>query len=291
MKDNRTSLSTAPKPTNLSGSTSRPHISNAAAIARAWQDAAFAKQLKEDVDKNKDYMGSCSRGRILICAQSNAAVDELVSRITREGLYNRDGTVYKPYLVRVGNAKTVHSNSLPFFIDTLVDNRMAEEKMNVNDAKNDMSKDRVTVLRSNLEKLADTIRSYEAKRANLREGNSDSKSLFEGEACNAADGTRELSGAELEARLRVLYGKKKIMYTDLAAIQARERKANEETKALRHKFRKAILKEAEIVVTTLSGCGGDLYGVCSESVSGQRFSSSSESVLFDAVVVDEAAQV
>lgn len=289
MKDTRT-LTAAPKPTSLSSSTSRPHISNAAAIARAWQDAAFARQLKEDVDKNKDNMGSCSRGRILICAQSNAAVDELVSRITREGLYNRDGTIYKPYLVRVGNAKTVHSNSLPFFIDTLVDNRMAEEKMNVNDAKNDMSKDRVTVLRSNLEKLADTIRSYEAKRANLREGNSDSKSLFEGEACNA-DGMKELSGAELEARLRVLYGKKKEMYTDLAAIQARERKANEETKALRHKLRKAILKEAEIVVATLSGCGGDLYGVCSESVSGQRFSSSSESVLFDAVVVDEAAQV
>nr|GMC77348.1 putative helicase magatama 3 [Ipomoea batatas] len=288
MKDTRT-LTAAPKPTSLSSSTSRPHISNAAAIARAWQDAAFARQLKEDVDKNKDNMGSCSRGRILICAQSNAAVDELVSRITREGLYNRDGTIYKPYLVRVGNAKTVHSNSLPFFIDTLVDNRMAEEKMNVNDAKNDMSKDRVTVLRSNLEKLADTIRSYEAKRANLREGNSDSKSLFEGEACNA-DGMKELSGAELEARLRVLYGKKKEMYTDLAAIQARERKANEETKALRHKLRKAILKEAEIVVATLSGCGGDLYGVCSESVSGQRFSSSSESVLFDAVVVDEAAQ-
>ncbi|XP_019193568.1 PREDICTED: uncharacterized protein LOC109187727 [Ipomoea nil] len=289
MKDTRT-LSAAPKPTSLSSSTSRPHISNAAALARAWQDAALARQLKEDVDKNKDYMGSCSRGRILICAQSNAAVDELVSRITREGLYNRDGTIYKPYLVRVGNAKTVHSNSLPFFIDTLVDNRMAEEKMNVNDAKNDTSKDRVTLLRSNLEKLADTIRSYEAKRANLREGNSDSKSLFEGEACNAADGMKELSGAELEARLRVLYGKKKEMYTDLAAIQGRERKANEETKALRHKLRKAILKEAEIVVTTLSGCGGDLYGVCSESVSGQRFSSSSESVLFDAVVVDEAAQ-
>ncbi|MCD7466948.1 hypothetical protein HAX54_004050 [Datura stramonium] len=98
-----------------------------------------------------------------------------------------------------------------------------------------------------------------------------------------------MSDAEVEAKLRILYEKKKSIYMDLAAAQAREKKANEEIKALRHKLRKAILKEAEIVVTTLSGCGGDLYGVCAASVSGQRFCSSSEGVLFDAVVIDEAA--
>ncbi|VFQ65565.1 unnamed protein product [Cuscuta campestris] len=288
IKDNRTP-SAAPKATGLFGCTSRPQVSNAVAVARAWQDAALAKQLKDDIDKSKDNMGSCSKGRILVCAQSNAAVDELVSRITREGVHDRDGTFYKPYLVRVGNARTVHQNSIPFFIDTLVDNRISDDKINKNDARNDANKDRVTFLRSNLEKLADAIRSYEAKRANLKGGDSDSQSLFEGDACNA-ESMKELSGTELEAKLRVLYDKKKAMHTDLATTLARERKANEETKALRHKLRRAILKEAEIVVTTLSGCGGDLYGVCAESVSGHRFRSSSESVLFDAVVVDEAAQ-
>ncbi|CAH9118726.1 unnamed protein product [Cuscuta europaea] len=290
MKGNTTPTSAVPKAASLFGGSSRPQVSIAVATARAWQNAALARQMQDDVDKTKNNMGSCSRGRILICAQSNAAVDELVSRITREGIRDRDGTMYKPYLVRVGNARTINQNSIPFFIDTLVDNRMADEKMNMNDARNnDTSKDRVSFLRSSLEKLAETIRSYEAKRANLGHGNSDSKSLFEVEACNA-DAIKELSDAELEAKLRVLYQKKKEMNTDLATILARERKANEEFKALRHKLRKAILKEAEIIVTTLSGCGGDLYGVCSESVSGQRFRGSSENVLFDAVVVDEAAQ-
>ncbi|KAL0354364.1 UNVERIFIED_CONTAM: Helicase SEN1 [Sesamum radiatum] len=178
---------------------------------------------------------------------SNAAVDELVARISSEGLYGCDGHRYKPYLVRVGNAKTVHPNSLPFFIDTLVENRLGEEKRNTRDEKkSSTSADSLTTLRTNLEKLVDRIRYYESKRASLQEGNSDCKNLV-----------------------------KEIV---------------EMPRVLRHKYRTAILKEAEIVVTTLSGCGGDLYGVCSESTSGHKFISSSENTLFDAVVIDEAAQ-
>ncbi|XP_059288718.1 uncharacterized protein LOC132042120 isoform X1 [Lycium ferocissimum] len=286
--DTKRSSNGGPKSTGMSRTASRQRICQAAAVARAWQDAALARQLNEDLENDKP-MGNCSKRRILICAQSNAAVDELVSRITSEGLYGSDGTMYKPYIVRVGNAKTVHPNSLPFFIDTLVDHRIAEEKMNATDSTNDADKDTLTFLRSNLEKLVDTIKCYEAKRASLRDGNSDSNCLLEGDT-DKADNAKELSDAEVEAKLRILYEKKKSIYMDLAAAQAREKKANEETKALRQKLRKAILKEAEIVVTTLSGCGGDLYGVCAASVSSQRFSSSSEGVLFDAVVIDEAAQ-
>ena len=45
------------------------------------------------------------------------------------------------------------------------------------------------------------------------------------------------------------------------------------------------------MVSTLSGCGGDLYAVCAESILSCKFGSSSENTLFDAVVIDEAAQV
>ncbi|XP_059642145.1 uncharacterized protein LOC132284095 isoform X2 [Cornus florida] len=275
------------KPSNTSCSTSKLQISQSAAIARAWQDAALARQLNEESERTCKFTGSCTRGRVLICAQSNAAVDELVSRISTEGLYGSDGLVYKPYLVRVGNPKTVHPNSLPFFIDTLVDHRLAE-RMNAPDAKNDMYGD-LTALRSNLEKLVDRIRFFEAKRANLQDRNSNSKGLLEGDALKGDDG-KEMCDSEIAAKLRKLYEKKKAIYIDLAAAQAHEKKAYEESKALKHKLRKSILREAEIVVTTLSGCGGDLYGVCSESISSHKFRSSSENTLFDAVVIDEAAQ-
>lgn len=237
-------------------------------------------------NEEKNCKPKCSTsGRVLICAQSNAAVDELVSRICAEGLYGNDGLMYKPYLVRVGNAKTVHPNSLPYFIDTLVENRMAQERMNASVPGKDTSADSSTVLRSKLEKLVDRIQFYEEKRANLGEGNSGSKVLPE------VDSAKEMCDAEIGARLRKLYVDKKAVYTDLAAAQAREKKLNEESRALKHKLRKSILKEAEIVVTTLSGCGGDLYTVCAESISNHKFGSPNEHTLFDAVVIDEAAQV
>ncbi|KZV27524.1 hypothetical protein F511_04575 [Dorcoceras hygrometricum] len=271
----------------LSSSSTNQRISQSAAIARSWQDAALARQLNEEAEKKKKIMRNCSRGRILICAQSNAAVDELVARISCEGLYGHDGLMYKPYLVRVGNAKTVHPNSLPFFLDTLIENRLKEEKGNkIDEKQSGTTTDSLLITRANLEKLVDKIRYYEAKRASLQEGHPDSKNQVEG----GYPDTVELPEAELKEKLRKLYEKKKTLYADLANIQARERKASDEIRTLRQKFRAAILKEAEIVVTTLSGSGGDLYGVCSESISGQNFNSSHESSLFDAVVIDEAAQ-
>lgn len=257
-----------------------PRISQTAAIARAWQDAALAKQLSEDVHGNSKSVESSARGRVLICAQSNAAVDELVSRISSLGFHGSDGKMYKPYLVRVGNVKTVHPNSLPFFVDTLVDQRLVEERMRVCNEKNETSVDSLVALRSNLEKLVDRIRFFETKRATLRDGNDDVKNSSE-----------EMSDTEIGLKLRKLYEQKKQIYKDLSNVQTQEKKANEEIKFLRRKLRKSILQEAEIVVATLSGCGGDLYGVCSESVSTKNFGFPSEHTLFDAVVIDEAAQV
>ncbi|PRQ51867.1 putative helicase senataxin, P-loop containing nucleoside triphosphate hydrolase [Rosa chinensis] len=264
-----------------------PKINQAAAIARAWQDAALARQLNEDVQRNTKSIESSMRGRVLICAQSNAAVDELVSRISSHGLYGSDGKTYKPYLVRVGNVKTVHPNSLPFFLDTIVDQRLADERMKLNDTKNDLSLESSITLRANLEKLVDRIRFYEAKRANLSDRNTDLKSSDD--TCKEDDG-KEMSDAEIAFKLRKLYEEKRQIYKDLSSVQQQEKKINEEIKGLRYKLRKSILREAEIVVTTLSGCGGDLYGVCSESMSSHKFSSPSEHTLFDAVVIDEAAQ-
>ncbi|XLU25568.1 uncharacterized protein [Arachis hypogaea] len=266
---------------------SRPKISQSVAIARAWQDAALARQMSEDVQSSLKSFRSSVRQRVLICAQSNAAVDELVSRISNHGLYGSNGKMYKPYLVRVGNAKTVHPNSLPFFIDTLVDQRVTEEKMHLNEGKKDMKVD-LSVLRSNLEKLVDSIRFYESKRADLRDGNSNVRSHLHDDS-HVGD-EKEMSDTEIKVTLRKLYEQKHQLYKDLSNVQAQEKKVNEETRSLRNKLRKSILMEAEIVVTTLSGCGGDLYGVCSETMLSSKFGGPSELTLFDAIVIDEAAQ-
>ncbi|XP_068638867.1 helicase SEN1 isoform X1 [Aristolochia californica] len=269
------------------GTNQRSKISQSAAIARAWQDAAFARQLmkeeKKDSSVSKEY--TAVRGRVLICAQSNAAVDELVARISNEGLYGCDGRMFKPYLVRVGNAKTVHPNSLPFFIDTLVEQLLAEEQMKESNTVMDSDEVSSAALRSKLERLVENIQFYETKRADLRDVGT-SKSEDVPKEVNEP----EMSDTVIAAKLKVLYGKKKALYVELASAQAREKKTSEERKNLKHKLRKSILREAEIVVTTLSGSGGDVYGVCSESISGSRFGCPVEDSLFDAIIIDEAAQ-
>ncbi|KAL5699448.1 hypothetical protein ACHQM5_030351 [Ranunculus cassubicifolius] len=296
-RDADTKESSSLKPNNSAfSSNSRSQISQSAAIARAWQDAAVARQLNKDEREHSELVENATRARVLICAQSNAAVDELVSRISCEGLYGTDGKPCKPYLVRVGNRKTVHPSSLPFFIDTLVDQRLAEEKMIDNIAKDDLGGDTSMLLRSNLEKLVDRIRFYEAKRAKIRDGNTDSKSSSENSeskengATKEDDDERDMSDAAVGAMLNKLYDQKREISKDLFLAQTREKKTSEEIKALKIKLRKTILREAQIVVTTLSGSGGDLYGVCSESFSNYKFGSFSENTLFDAVVIDEAAQ-
>ncbi|GAV59440.1 AAA_11 domain-containing protein/AAA_12 domain-containing protein [Cephalotus follicularis] len=272
-----------------SSTNSKQQVSQSVAIARAWQDAALARQINDESEQKSKLMENSVRGRVLICAQSNAAVDELVSRISSEGLYGRDGKMYKPYLVRVGNAKTIHPCSLPFFVDTLVDQRLVEERMHSSGTKNELSANSCMTLRFNLEKLADQIRFYEAKRASMRDGNSDLTKSLEDETYDG-DNIKEMSDAELEAQLKKLYEVKTQIYKDLIAIQTQEKKSNEEIRVLKQKLRRSILREAEIVVTTLSGCGGDLYGVCSESISSSKLANPSEHTLFDAVVIDEAAQ-
>lgn len=245
--------------------------------------------IKESEEISSGQTERSTRGRVLICAQSNAAVDELVSRIS-EGLNGNDGKVYKPYLVRVGNAKTVHPNSQPFFIDRLVEQRLADDMTNQVDSKIDTNAESSSSLRSKLEKLVESIRHHESRRAKLGSVDANTSSFSDVGAPNG-DNLQDVSDASLGAKLNILYGQKRALCTELAAAQSREKKAAEESWSLRNKIRKSILMEAEIVVTTLSGCGGDLYGVCSQSASTRKFGRFSEQCLFDVVVIDEAAQV
>jgi hypothetical protein len=57
-------------------------------------------------------------------------------------------------------------------------------------------------------------------------------------------------------------------------------------------MRKAVIREADVVVTTLSGCGVDVYAVCMESFMAKKKSRGrAEEDFFSAVVIDEAGQV
>eukprot|EP01132_Coremiostelium_polycephalum_P006087 gene6087-7585_t len=74
--------------------------------------------------------GPQKKRRILLCAPSNGAVDEIVSRLIRDGLLNAEGKKYTPSLVRVGPGShvDVESVSLEYMV------RCRQQVMNSNTA-------------------------------------------------------------------------------------------------------------------------------------------------------------
>ena len=53
--------------------------------------------------------------RILVCAPSNAAADELLQRVMDYGFCDNDGKVYRPNVVRSVDIKTITRSNSPTF--------------------------------------------------------------------------------------------------------------------------------------------------------------------------------
>ncbi|GBG87751.1 hypothetical protein CBR_g45905 [Chara braunii] len=104
------------------------------------------------------------------------------------------------------------------------------------------------------------------------------------------------SSSEFRCKLNQLYTKKKEICANLQAIEREERKVAEEKRIKTQALRKKIIRDAEVVVTTLSGCGGDVYAALMGDVGNQSATLKNRQQMahaedfFDAVVIDEAAQ-
>jgi hypothetical protein len=61
--------------------------------------------------------------RVLVCAPSNAAVDEIVMQILSEGLIDADGNKTSPQIVRIGQNYSPSVSKVA--LDTLVQNQLS----------------------------------------------------------------------------------------------------------------------------------------------------------------------
>ncbi|KAL3682269.1 hypothetical protein R1sor_000291 [Riccia sorocarpa] len=267
---------------------------NAFAISRSWQDAALAKQMMKD---DQSGHGDGLKQRILVCAQSNAAVDEIVARILKNGLYGAKGSFFKPSVVRVGAVKSVHPNSMPVFIDTLVNQRLGLDKEAEPDDIDEAARAKLMESKAKLEEIIEFIQVLEALQ-NRAKGFEDNEKTgqkpvnLESDVASKAAKIVSEGASAITGKLNLLYKQRREISAELANAQKEERKAWEENQNKRKAIRKEIIKQADVVVTTLSGCGGDIYTVCMESIVGAKKNKGvpSEECFFDAVVIDEAAQ-
>lgn len=66
-------------------------------------------------------------GNILVCAPSNAAVDELALRVLENGLLGTDGVTYFPKIVRLGQLESIHPKVQKISLDSLFQKAIENE--------------------------------------------------------------------------------------------------------------------------------------------------------------------
>ncbi|GIM05142.1 hypothetical protein Vretimale_9587 [Volvox reticuliferus] len=98
------------------------------------------------------------RCRVLVCAQSNAAIDELLMRLALEGVWRADGTRKPPAVVRLGRVEVVHGSVHALHVDSLAEQLAGRHRGTVEAS-------------ANLEKLcrevSDARREYDEAKAEL----------------------------------------------------------------------------------------------------------------------------
>ncbi|KAK4569659.1 DEAD-box type RNA helicase [Recurvomyces mirabilis] len=170
--------------------------------------------------------------KLLVCAPSNAAVDELVMRL-KEGVKTRSGRHHAINVVRIGRSDAINSNVLDVTMDELVAKRMG------GNGKDDSVR----------AKNAEVFKEHEKVSARLRE-------LYQ-----QRDGG-ELKGKELTVLENDIVGvrkKKNELGVRIDSVKDSERNAGREAELGRKRAQQAVLDEAHVICATLSGSGHDMF--------------------------------
>ncbi|KAJ1770323.1 DEAD-box type RNA helicase [Coemansia sp. RSA 1813] len=252
------------------------------------------KTMADSSDDEKNKQGLFAN-KLLICAPSNAAVDEIVKRL-KNGIRDNTGTTFYPRVVRIGQSDSISSTVRDTTLDFLLDKALNSFDSSLNSKSANVTKGMSEQQSSLLLDIAGQNRREDGKavaaaagaREMQRTAQVSIKSLCS-QLTEANDEIKELdvqmqkvdpSNTAAMRSLKDKYQKSKQQKRMITQklVQERERvrgagKAIDETKA---KVRMQILQKTDILCCTLSGSGHDLL--------------TSLNCSFETVIIDEAAQ-
>ncbi|KAF8516825.1 SEN1 N terminal-domain-containing protein [Hysterangium stoloniferum] len=189
--------------------------------------------------------------KILVCAPSNAAIDEVAKRL-RDGVRTSDGTLTIPNIVRVGAEEAINISVKDLSLDQLVDQRLNSNlKQNISSAN---SGNTMTSLRAEMDALKISRESKLKEMTNIQ----DNVSRYEA----------------LELELKALNNKRMALSQQFNRVKDQLKSESRTLDAARRKHRAEVLIDADVVCATLSGAGHDVL----------------ENLDFEMIVIDEAAQ-
>ena len=168
-----------------------------------------------------------NKRKILICAPSNAAVDELVLRI-RKGIKNSKGEFFKPAVVRLGKSDAINEQVKDLTLEEQVDKQLTKMSNNNDDSK-----------------IREEHKKCIIERDELR------KQLESGKLPEEEIGKTEVRLQEVMVRRREL-GKRLDEMREQRAVNYRNREIE------RRNIQFKILNNAQVVCSTLSGSAHDV---------------------------------
>lgn len=214
------------------------------------QANSTSRSLTSNGHPNQTQPTIPARKKVLVCAPSNAAVDELVMRF-KDGVKTLDGRKEKLSIVRLGRSDAINSNIKDVTLEELVN-----AKLNLAAAKHGSDRD----IRDIMTEHKDTSDKFHALRIQMDE-------------CRAQG--EPVSQADSQALDRL---KKKRGELSLQIDKARDKQktASRDAELERRRIQQSILDSADVLCATLSGSGHEIF--------------QSLNIEFETVIIDEAAQ-
>lgn len=199
----------------------------------------------------KDSLGSNASKKLLVCAPSNAAVDELVMRF-KEGVKTLDGPSHKPSVVRLGRSDAISAKVVDVTLEELVN-----AKLNITSGKKPNASEDIHQLMMAHQRTCEELMTHRA-------------------TVDALKASGKSITAEQERTFEVLKRKKQQLSTQIDSARDNGSMVARDAELTRRRIQQDILESAHVICATLSGSGHEMF---------QHLN-----IEFETVVIDEAAQ-
>ncbi|KAK5111760.1 hypothetical protein LTR62_004680 [Meristemomyces frigidus] len=170
--------------------------------------------------------------KLLVCAPSNAAVDELVMRL-KEGVKTKSGRQHAINVVRIGRSDAINTNVIDVTMDELVAKKMGMS------GKDDTMRAKNAEIFKEHERVSHALRDLYQKRD--------------------AGETKGKELTILEQEIVAVRKRKNELGVSIDNVKDAERNAGREAELNRKRAQQAVLDEAHVICATLSGSGHDMF--------------------------------
>lgn len=224
--------------------------------------AILSALLAQVANPGKGFSSSTAlenKRHILVCAPSNAAVDELALRILKNGLWDKDGNIYHPSVLRVGVSKSTDPDMAKISFDVSLERKMGKDK--------DWQK-----MKSSFDACNTSLENTRKQLDDINSQISELHPKFE---------TARVSGDEalykdLKNQMSALHDKKNSLKATIDKYHSFFSKRQSMQENMRRSLQTALITESTIVCCTLSAAGSDIMRSVKHG--------------FETVLIDEAAQ-